>query len=269
MAAATQVALPGQLPGPGVDLDADQATMVGDLGLERFAGDWQAAIAGPRLTLTAGFESVLVLLAQEVAVLGKLRSPPVDITLRDYPPERCVESCRRVSKQHFRIGLVGSRMAVNDLGSANGTLVNGRMLEKQESRFLEEGREHTIEIPDSVALALRVIPRRTRVLNQLIGAPEASVPPGPGLASPASFDAVVIRRTRNRPTLACALVLRRLLIGPEIADLPVAGWTGEALEVTQWNGRWVWRRGHNPWLAAKAGARDGVKARKGELDDLR
>ena len=197
---------------------------------------------------------MLVLLAQEVAVLGKLRSPPVDITLRDYPPERCVESCRRVSKQHFRIGLVGSRMAVNDLGSANGTLVNGRMLEKQESRFLEEGREHTIEIPDSVALALRVIPRRTRVLNQLIGAPEASVPPGPGLASPASFDAVVIRRTRNRPTLACALVLRRLLIGPEIADLPVAGWTGEALEVTQWNGRWVWRRGHNPWLAAKAGA---------------
>ena len=231
-------------------------------------GDFAAAFTGERLTLSGG-DLLLILLAQDSAVFGKLLSPPGDISLRDYPPELNEHACSRVSRQHFRITTTNGQATICDLGSTNGTEVDGTALIANEPKPLAPICDHVVEISESISLIVRAIPQRGEALTDLPHMPPPTHPPGPGLAAHGGWDAVVIRRTGNRPTLSYALVPRTLSIGPVTADLPVSGWRGTGFEVAQWNGHWLWRRGQEPWKGLAAGLIFGMTARAGVRDDLR
>jgi hypothetical protein len=255
--------LRGAPPSPVERVEKDPPTLREVNERSRFEGDWSAAPDCPRLALRGPHGCLLVLLAQSEAVLGKQALAPVDLPLRDYPAEACAASCARISRQHLRLGLRDGRVEVADLGSSNGTLVDGRMLEAQEAVALDPDREHAVEIPDSVALRVRVLPKRTRTLTIISGLPPRQAEPQPGLAGSAPIDAVRITRPLNRPGLAYALVLRRILVGGAAADLAIPGWEGPPLELGLWNGRWIARLGAGVWQPV--GAALGGRAQAGAL----
>ncbi|MCK6488223.1 MAG: protein kinase [Planctomycetes bacterium] len=261
--------LRGAPPSPVERVETDPPTLREVNERSRFEGDWSAAPDCPRLALRGPHDCLLVLLAQPEAVLGKQATAPVDLPLRDYPAEACAASCARVSRQHLRLGLRDGRVEVADLGSSNGTLVDGRMLEAQEAVTLDPDREHAVQIPDSVILRVRVLPKRTRSLAVISGLPPRQAGPEPGLAGPAPIDAVRITRPLNRPGLAYALVLRRILVGGPAADLAMPGWEGPPLELGIWNGRWIGRLGAGVWqpVGAALGGRAQAEAlRSGDSD---
>ena len=71
------------------------------------------------LILQIGEVSVLRDFAQETILIG--RSSSCDVVLDD----------RRVSRQHARIESVGSQAQLVDLGSGNGTFLNGRKVKSE------------------------------------------------------------------------------------------------------------------------------------------
>ncbi len=258
---------PPPLPAPGLRKRQSTSSMkIKRKGDDDPAAVFANAVQGPRLTLEAG-DILVLLLAQESAVLGKLMVPPVDVAIRDYPAEQFALSSGRVSRQHCRIGLDGRLVTITDLGSANGTEVDGRLLASGEARALVPFREHAVEIRDSVALSVRAIPCRTEAVTTIPNLPASKS--GPGLASTALWDAVVIRRPRNRPGLAYALVPRRILLGPATADIPLPGWRGEAVEIAPWNGAWIWRKAREAWAPLAPGTLGGFHARAGDREDCR
>jgi hypothetical protein len=213
------------------------------------------AIAGRRLTL-AGCTWLVALTAGETLTAGKLRGESIELCLRDYPVAEHQESCQRVSREHWRLAWdARSRITtVCDLGSSNGTWLDGRQLEARRPHTLVEGRWHRLEIPRSVAVEIRPVARA--------GAVE--------LAGEAGCDAIALRRPANRRGLAYALVIRRLSIGPLDADLPLDGWNGPPVEVAPRGGAWIARTGDGEWQPLRpADVLVGLVARTGSSDDLR
>ncbi len=212
----------------------------------------------------------LVLLAQTEAVTGKLREAPVDIPLRVYPIAAYTEECQRISKRHFKVwsDAASAKVFIADLGSSNTTRLDGRVLNPDAPWALEDGREHKLEIPKSLRLTVRALPQRTRKEDAIAG------PPGTcGVDSANLHDAIILRRSDNRPSLAYALVLRRITIGSTDADIPCTGWIGPDLEFGQLGGRWTWRlAGANHWQPLRARVtlgQTGVTASAADYDTYR
>lgn len=86
-----------------------------------------------------------------------------------------------VSRQHARLQALGSEVTVEDLGSANGTLLNGRRLERAET--LREGDE--LRIADFLLRLRRdAAPQQPRIqLPEQPPAPAAAEPPAGGWSS--------------------------------------------------------------------------------------
>ncbi|MBA3707605.1 MAG: protein kinase [Planctomycetes bacterium] len=154
-----------------------------------------------RITLeTAGGRMRTCLFGGTSLILGKLRRKPVDVCLRNYPVPEHAERCSAIGRMHLRIDIDTLGCVVTDLGSANGTRIDGeRMLG---ARPLERDRRYRLDIADVVTLSVRCY-----------GSPRD----GGGYET----DCVVITRIGNHPDLAYALVAKRITLGGPGSQAPI------------------------------------------------
>ncbi len=215
----------GNVPGLVGDLDAamDQ--------------DWIALVESEGISL-------VLLWARPELCLGKMREPPVAICLRNYPVKVHKQACQQVSRQHLRLAYdpcVGA-MRLADLGSANGTTLDGSPLDAHAPLALAPGPDHKVVVAGTISLRMRVIAAASHVGVVIPGAPASRRTSVCGIEHAHPYDGVVLSRPDNYPELAYAMVLRRLSIGAADADLTlVGGIGGETIEVGRWDGRWIWR----------------------------
>lgn len=248
---------------------------------ERLEGGLDGALVSPWVTLSGGGsgenERLLMLFGKPKLLLGKLREPPVDICLRNYPTTTFKDDCLKVSRQHFQLGydLVRAAMLIEDIGSGNGTSLNGAALGAKMAKTLDHGREHTVVVAGAVTLSMHVHARQGVRQMELLGSPPSNGSAACGLDTDHLFDAVTITRPRNRPELAYALVLRRLTLGVGAMLPPHGASTDGACSIALFNGRWIWRA-HEPgapWTALTLGSTlmiGGLRysARPGVYDDF-
>ncbi len=223
---------------------------------DRLAGPVDSALAADWLTLEGGDGARIILLARSTVIAGKVREAPVDLTLRVYPLDQFGDECQRVSKTHFRLRCDRDNrtLVIEDIGSANGTILDGRMLNPLQPWPLAENREHQLEIPRSLRLAVRSVPQRSQQTFRIAGMPPGGKGSACGIDSTHVHDAVVLRRIDNRAEMRYAMVLRRITVGGQRADLPVANWQGPDLDIARFAGRWIWRTvGFGAWLPVIAG----------------
>jgi serine/threonine protein kinase len=218
-------------------VQVSEATLDGDFS-KALAVDWVSLL--PAVPVTDGPGVILV--ARPKLVLGKLREPPVDLCVRNYPLSIHKDNCQRVSRQHcaIRLDAIANHLLVEDLNAPNGTMLDGLAIPAGKSAPLALGAENILVLSGVVSLWLRVVPRRGSKVTSLKGA--VGSPASCGLDSDAGFDALAISRPENRPELAYAQVLRRISVGGPGADLPLAGArTRSAVELALFAGRWIWR----------------------------
>ena len=214
-----------------------EATLEGDFS-KALAVDWisllpaQAVVDGPGV----------ILVARSKLVLGKLREPPVDLCVRNYPLSIHKDNCQRVSRQHcaLRIDAISNQFLVEDLNAPNGTMLDGLAIPAGKTAPLALGAENILVLSGVVSLWLRIVPRRGPKVTTMNGA--SGTPASSGLDTDYGFDALAISRPENRPEMAYAQVLRRISVGGPGADLPLAGArTRTAVELALFAGRWIWR----------------------------
>jgi hypothetical protein len=244
---------------------SDQATMatmsVAPGPNEAVEGDFATALAADWITLapaTPGDPTAVMLYARTKIVLGKLREPPIDLCLRNYPVAVHKEACQRVSRQHLalRFDTVQNQIVAEDLNAPNGTMLDGITLKAGTSAPLDADHENILLLAGTVSLWLRCLPRRSPCRAVLTGAETPTGQSQCGMDTNHGFDAVVLSRPENRPELAYAMVLRRLTIGGPGAELVLAGArTRAACEVSLYGGRWLWRvaGSGDPWRPLAAG----------------
>jgi hypothetical protein len=244
---------------------------------ERLDGGLDQALASPWLSLAGDDGQLLMLFAKPRLLMGKLREPPVDICLRNYPTTTFKEDCLKVSRQHLSLGydLVRAAVLMEDVGSGNGTQLDGTPVPPKAQRAIDHSRDHALVVAGAVALTLHVHPRQGVRQLHLEGAPPSNGAAPCGLDTDHLFDAVTITRPRNRPELAYALVLRRLSIGTGAMLVPHGVSGAGACELTQFQGRWLWRvlEPGAPWRALTLGttiAVGGIRyaARPGDYEDF-
>lgn len=141
-------------------------------------------------------------------VLGKLRGGDVDLALRNYPVEAHRDSLEELSRRHAELRCDGGRATLADLGSANGSRLDGQALGR-EPRVLVPGEEGVLDLAGQVLLGIRAL--------------------GGG---------VVLRRLRNARSTGYVLLSGRLTIGPPGADLPWPD-AGRAVPIEHRQGRWL------------------------------
>ena len=224
---------------------------------ERLEGGLDGALVSPWVTLAgegSNADRALLLFAKPKLQLGKLREPPIDICLRNYPTTTFKDDCLKVSRQHFQLGydLVRAALLIEDVGSGNGTSLDGAPLPAKTPKTLDHGRDHAVLVAGAVALSMHVHARQGVRQMELLGAAPSNGSAACGLDTDHLFDAVTITRSRNRPELAYALVLRRLTLGASDAMLIPHGAKGDgACSIALFNGRWIWRA-HEPGAPWKA-----------------
>ncbi len=219
------------------------------------AGQFTTAIDNPWLLLT-GDGLHLALFAKRILVCGKLREPPVDVCLRKYPTTQYRDDCLKVSRQHFRLQFDpgSSRLLVGDLGASNGTIIDGLAMTPSSAQVLTPG-EHSMTVAGAIQLKLHVVARRTGRLREMPGAPDSTGSSPCGIDHDHAIDCCVLSRPDNRPGMAYALVLRRILIGGPGADLVLPSSRGDHLELAMYQGRWLYRTGEAEWQPVTPGLR--------------
>ncbi|MBA2480406.1 MAG: protein kinase [Planctomycetes bacterium] len=237
--------------GGGANLDATMAVdfaadAAGPALHDRIDGDITAAIATDWVNLvspTAGDPGAIMLFGRTKVVMGKLREPPVDICLRNYPIAVHKDACQRISRQHLTLtyDAIGNQCEIEDLNAPNGTMLDGIVVPPSTSCPLSAEGENILVLSNTVSLWLRCFPRRgPRIAIE--GIPEPATAPACGADTLLGYDSVTMTRPENRPEMAYALVLRRLTIGGPGSELVCAGArTRAAIEIALYAGRWIWR----------------------------
>ncbi|HEX3133978.1 MAG TPA: FHA domain-containing protein, partial [Planctomycetota bacterium] len=236
-----------------------------------------SALVSPWVTLAGDGERLLMLFAKPKLQLGKLREPPIDICLRNYPTTTFKDDCLKVSRQHFQLGydLVRAAVLIEDVGSGNGTSLDGATLTAKSAKTLDHGADHAVLVAGAVALTMHVHARQGVRQMELSGTAPSNSSAICGLDTDHLFDAVTISRPRNRPELAYALVLRRLTLGVGAMLTPHGASTDGSCSIALFNGRWIWRA-HEPgapWKALTLGTTLSIgglrySARPGVYDDF-
>lgn len=212
---------------------------------ESLSGDFATAYSGHWLALAGdGPQRIIMLYAKNRLDMGKLREPPIDVCLRNYPLNEQRDACLRVSRRHLDVVYDSARSAVVliDAGSGNGTVVDGAPLPPNKPLTLTPNGDHNAVVAGAVVLRLRCLPQRGNQVKELAGVPTITAVGACGIDTEHAFDAVTLTRPNNRPETAYAMVLRRLSIGGPGADLIVHGAINpSACELALFGGRWIWR----------------------------
>ena len=181
-------------------------------------------------------DTTIALFARPRLTLGKLKDASVDICLRNYPEDVHRADCMRISRQHAVIAVDSAGgFLIQDLGSANGTAVDGVPLVSGRPVGLSPGLDHVLEVAQVVTLRARAVPSR---------------------AAATGCAVLVLGRAKNRPGLSYALVREDVSLGGPGADIIVPGCPqGIAAWVGWSNGQWSWRSGPaQPWIPLAPGA---------------
>jgi hypothetical protein len=199
----------------------------------------------------------VMLYAKPDLLLGKLREPPVDLCVRNYPLSVHKEACLRISRSHARLRYDHQQRQclLEDLKAPNGTMLDGLVVPAGNSIPLGTDTENILILSDVVRLWVRCRPRRGAVV-MIPGLAGGSGEGGVGLDHDGAYDAVTVTRPDNRPELAYAMVLRRLTIGGPGSELVIAGArTRSSIEVSRHSGRWLWRSAGptHPWQPLRLG----------------
>ncbi len=243
--------------GARADAGASTSTLVSQ---EELARDASAALRTPWIALLpreARDPTQVVLVARLRVVLGKLREPPVDLCMRDYPVDEHRDVLTRISRTHvaLRYDVARDACVLEELNAVNGTVLDGMAVPPGATVPLTTEEPASLTLADSVHL--RLAPARRRSPACAI----ASLPAAPGEAAPDlahafGVDAVAITRPRNRPELAYAMVLRRVTVGGTGAMLALPNArAGEAVEIGRAGGAWLWRtaRTREAWQPLEEG----------------
>ncbi len=232
-------------PTDGPPLGDDALTGSIDRGGPSLIGDIDKAISHDWISLSESQGSCLsILYARTRLCLGKMREPPVDLSLRNYPVNVHKAACQRVSRQHMVVNYdqMKGNVTVEDLGSGNGTMLNGQPLVPSNPQELTPGPEHILVAAGTISLHLRTIPNQGGT-TELVGLERPVLEHPCGIERKHACDSVILTRSENRPELSYAMVLRRLTIGGVGSDLALSGSVGtDAVEIGRYNGRWIWRR---------------------------
>jgi hypothetical protein len=129
--------------------------------------------------------------ARQQMVLGKLRGGDVDVPLRNYPVESHRDGLEELSRRHLAVGRDAGRAWICDLGSANGSRLDGVALNRDQRQTLTPGEESILDLAGQVFLGVRAV-----------------------------AGGVVLRRLRNTRQVGYALLGDRLSLGRPGADLP-------------------------------------------------
>ncbi len=245
---------------------------------ERIDGDIATALSNPWLVLAGEQPGRLVMLFAKTRIdMGKLREPPIDVCLRNYPLDQHRDAIQRVSRHHLDVSYDVQRSAAQliDAGGGNGTIVDGARLPPNQPLTLIADREHSVVAAGAIALRVRSLARRSDRVLMMVNAPPTRGASPCGLDGEHLFDAVTLTRPDNQPQLAYALVLRRITVGGPGSDLPLHGATSpEPCEIALYDGRWIWRTATGgPWRPLAIGAQlscGGLRliARPGTYDDF-
>jgi hypothetical protein len=220
---------------------------------ESLAGDFASAHAGPWLSLVGEDAHRAVMLFAKMRLdMGKLREPPIDVCLRNYPLSEHRDACLRVSRRHFDViyDPVRSAVVAVDVGSGNGTVIDGMALPANQPFTLSPDQDHNAVIAGAITLRLHCWPQRGGTITTLTGVPSGTAAGVCGIDTEHLFDVVTLTRPMNHPQKAYAMVLRRLTIGGPGADLVLDGSSStESIEIALFAGRWLWRPSleKGPW----------------------
>jgi pSer/pThr/pTyr-binding forkhead associated (FHA) protein len=107
-----------------------------------------AAVSGPRLEITIGGLSGSFPLQREVVAIGRPDAPS------GHRPEVDLGMDPAVSRRHAEIRHASTGYRIIDLGSTNGTVVNGQQIPRQQEVPLADGDE--IRIGENCKLTLRL-----------------------------------------------------------------------------------------------------------------
>ncbi len=226
---------------------------------ETLTGDYAKALSGHWLALTGdGPQRLIMLFAKTRLDMGKLREPPIDVCLRNYPMNEHRDACLRVSRRHLDLVYdpVRATATLIDAGSGNGTAVDGVPLLPSAPLTLTPDREYNAVVAGGVALRLRSRSRCGERVKELAGVPVGTAPGVCGIDTEHAFDAVTLTRPSNRPETAYVMLLRRLSVGGPGADLVLHGATSPAAcELALFGGRWIWRPtvGSGAWQPLASG----------------
>jgi hypothetical protein len=168
-------------------------------------------------------------------IIGKMRAEPVDICLRSYPKQQYEKVNGRISRQHMQLrhDPLTETFQLTDLGSTNGTVLDGQPLAAKQPMPLSPGITHRVSVPKSMAVTMR-------------GAGTGLDGSGPG--------GVVINRIDNSPEISYLMVTGILSIGMG-GDLPISGPANQSAIELAWDGEgFCWRaRGTEDWFAVEVG----------------
>jgi hypothetical protein len=221
---------------------------------ERFEGDATQALDVPWLALT-GDGACLLLYPRTSVSLGKLCEPPVDICLRKYPVARYRDDCLRISRQHLRLDVRDGAVQLTDLGSGNGTVLDGKAMSVNNPVTMSPDQGHLVAVAGTLTLRM-AIHKRQGTPALIVNAPAGDSPCG--LERDLPLDAVTIERPDNQSEMAYALVLRRLTIGGPDSDAMLRlQHAATPIEIGLHGGRWLWRAtvGMGPWSPLGASTR--------------
>jgi hypothetical protein len=180
------------------------------------------------------------------AVWGRVWKDGVELPLRLYPASDHKADAYRISSRHGEIDRVNAEWCLRDLGSRNGTRVNSRRLEADES--FRMCAPTAVEVGG--VLSLRCMPLSSTL-------PEDILLDGRSFR-PARWPALAIYRERNRPELSYVVLHERLEIGGG-GGLRLAGRRLRSAGALWWLDGSFW------WQPAAPGDVHGVAAAQSDL----
>lgn len=172
---------------------------------------------GDCLELTSACGLQIFCVARSVVIFGKLRGPHVDVCLRNYPADLHQETCNAVSRKHFSLHLTDQKVTLEDLGSANGTRLNGDVLTAHHAHVVSTHQPQHLSIAQTIQLNLTVWMHDHQV------------------------SSVTLTRPENQQKLMYAVVQQHLTLGPPGSDLVLPG-AHDRHQLGRLDNRWVQRK---------------------------
>lgn len=193
------------------------------------------------------------LLGKRQLLMGKLRAPPVDICLRNYPKESFAELNNRISRQHCQLQAneSGVGYCLVDCGSTNGLIVNGTRIPAHTPWPIQGSGMIRVSVPKSLTFGLR------------------------HFGQPRPYG-VIITRPDNHPQISYVLINGPLSLGGNDCDLVLVSKAAadQAVIIMPTQTGWLWQAsGQQDWNPINDGqslrvADCQLQARWGNYDDF-
>lgn len=216
-------------------------TMVTGAAFTGVAEGFETALRDLRLVMVdaddaspEGFRCQVV--ARRALVIGRGGASGCDLEMHLRDPRKDGQ----LGRLHARFDCADQARAitVRDLGSRNGSFIDGRILDPARDWPLVESKPCTLRLGKVLPIEVLAIPQRTRRDVTMPGAPPSPGAPT-GIDSDCLFDAVILHRS-DQPGWAGVMCLRRFTLGVQPCDVVMPGAVG-SWEFARYDSRWMMR----------------------------